>query len=84
MELLDDSLDFGSLVAKLSSLIKESTFSDYLVAEETERQRETLPHAVRRGACRVMFYYVGQFERVGMILFSPVMSGQAAFTALSS
>ena len=37
-----------------------------LVAEETERQRETLPHAVRRVAYRSVFYYVGAVFILGL------------------
>lgn len=32
-----------------------------IVADETENQRRTLPHAVRRVSYRVIFYYVASF-----------------------
>ena len=37
-----------------------------IVAEETERPRETLPHAVRRVSYRVIFYYVGAILVLGL------------------
>lgn len=37
-----------------------------LVAEETERQRETLPRSVRRVAYRLTFYYVGAVFVLGL------------------
>lgn len=37
-----------------------------LVAEETERQRETLPRAVRRVAYRLSFYYIGAVFVLGL------------------
>ena len=37
-----------------------------LVAEETERPRETLPRAVRRVSYRVAFYYIGAVFILGL------------------
>lgn len=37
-----------------------------IVAEETERQRETLPHAVRRVAFRGILYHVGSMFVLGL------------------
>jgi amino acid transporter len=37
-----------------------------IVAEETERQRETLPHAVRRVAYRGLLYHVGAIFVLGL------------------
>ena len=38
-----------------------------IIAEETERQRETLPHAVRRVAIRSILYHVGAVLALGLI-----------------
>lgn len=37
-----------------------------IAADETERQRETLPKAVRRVSYRVVFYYVGAVLVLGL------------------
>ena len=37
-----------------------------LLAEETERQRETLPFAVRRVSYRIVFYYVAAIFVLGL------------------
>lgn len=37
-----------------------------IAADETERQRETLPKAVRRVSYRIMFYYVGAVFVLGL------------------
>src|SRR5271154_3746623 len=37
-----------------------------IAAHETERQRETLPHAVRRISHRIIFYYVGAIFVLGL------------------
>ena len=37
-----------------------------IVAEETERPRHTLPHAVRRVSYRITFYYVGALLVLGL------------------
>src|SRR5208282_1811923 len=37
-----------------------------IAADETERQRETLPRAVRRVAHRIVFYYVGAVFVLGL------------------
>jgi hypothetical protein len=39
-----------------------------IAAEETERQRETLPKAVRRVSHRIVFYYVGAVFVLGLNL----------------
>lgn len=37
-----------------------------IAADETERQRDTLPHAVRRVSYRIIFYYVGAVFVLGL------------------
>jgi yeast amino acid transporter len=56
-----------------------------IAAHETERQRETLPRAVRRVSHRIIFYYVGAVFVLGLnvssqdaILKEHVLSGSTS------
>src|SRR2546423_11019162 len=57
-----------------------------IVAEETERQRETLPHAVRRVAYRGLLYHVGAIFVLGLNVSSndPILKNIVTQRKISS